>query len=130
MHHGSCLCGAVRIEVAGEFEHAPEACHCTACRKHTGHHYVGVNVRRDALSITGADNVTWYRSSEKVRRGFCALCGSTLFWDPRIEGYAHISIAMGVFALPTRLQLSKHIFVEEKGDYYTLDDGLPQAQGF
>ena len=77
MHQGSCLCGAVRFEVEGEGD-LPEAsaCHCTKCRKHTGHYEAGVDLPRDRVSMTGAEHLTWYFSSEKVRRGFCATCGS------------------------------------------------------
>ena len=39
------------------------------------------DVPRSTLTIEGADKVTWFRSSEKVQRGFCSICGSTLFWD-------------------------------------------------
>ena len=34
-HSGSCLCGAVRFEVAGDFERF-YLCHCEHCRKDTG----------------------------------------------------------------------------------------------
>jgi len=66
----------------------------------------------------------WYRSSDKVRRGFCGHCGSTLFWDPLQRDF--LAIAMGAFDQPTGVMLKKHIFVEEKGDYYAIADGLPQ----
>jgi hypothetical protein len=127
---GSCLCGAVRLEVEGKLEHAPEACHCSQCRRQTGHFFVGVNVRRKALSVYGGDKITWYRSSEKVERGFCSVCGSVLFWKPEMEGYEFTSIAMGMFDLPTGLRMAKHSFVRDKGDYYEIDDGLPQSQGY
>lgn len=130
MLKGSCLCGGVRIEVEGGLELKPQACHCTQCRKQTGHYLAAVNVRRDALTVHGEDKVSWYRSSEKVRRGFCSVCGSVLFWNPEIEGYEYISVAMGLFDGPTGSRLSKHIFVGDKGDYYDLDDGLPQSEGF
>lgn len=129
MLKGSCLCGAVRLEVQGTLEHAPEACHCSQCRRQTGHFFVGVNVRRKALTVHGGDRITWYPSSEKVQRGFCSVCGSALFWNPDIEGYEFVSIAMGTFDLPTQLRLAKHIFVGDKGDYYEIDDGLPQFKG-
>ena len=38
------------------------------------------------------------------------------------------SIALGAFDGPTGLQLERHIFVAEKGDYYALADGLPQNE--
>jgi hypothetical protein len=125
MHKGSCLCGAVRFEVACELA-PPDACHCLQCRKHSGHFFASTDVPRDAVTIHGADSVSWYHSSEKVRRGFCATCGSSLFFDPIHRD--RIGIAMGAFDPPTGTNLDIHIFVAEKGDYYEIADGLPQNQ--
>ena len=123
MHKGSCLCGAVRITVTGDLPR-PTACHCTACRKQTGHFEASIDIPRSALSITGGDHVAWYHSSEKVRRGFCSTCGSTLFWDPLHHDWT--AVAMGAFDGPTDTSLERHIFVDDKGDYYDIADGLPQ----
>lgn len=130
MRKGSCLCGAVRIEVPVDFEHPPEACHCTQCRKQSGHVLAAINVRRVDLRIEGGEAVTWYRSSPKVRRGFCSVCGSTLFWSPTMDGYEYIAVAMGLFDEPTGTRLAKHTFVGDKGDYYELEDGVPQSDSF
>jgi hypothetical protein len=130
MMRGSCLCGAISFQVDGTLEHSPEACHCSQCRKQTSHVFVGVNVQRASLTVQGGDKVTWYRSSEKVRRGFCSVCGSALFWNPTIDGYQFISIAMGAFEPPTGTRLAKHIFVGDKGDYYDIDDALPRSQSY
>lgn len=130
MMKGSCLCGAVSFEIAGKLERQPEACHCTQCRKQTGHFLVAVNVLRKDLTLHGEDKVAWYRSSEKVRRGFCSICGSVLFWNPTIDGYQYIAIAMGTFDSPTGTRIAKHTFVGDKGDYYDIDDGLPQSLSF
>lgn len=126
MHKGSCLCGAVTFEVRGDLP-PPDACHCTQCRKWSGHVLAGTDVPRDALTIHGGEHVTWYRSSEKVRRGFCSTCGSSLFFDP-IDQAKHgwIGVAMGAFDAPTQTKLAVHIFVAEKGDYYDIGDGVPQ----
>jgi len=126
----TCLCGAVSLELEGALERAPEACHCSQCRKQTSHFFAAVNVRRKALTIHGGDKVTWYRSSAEVRRGFCSVCGSSLFWNPTKEGYEWIGIAMGLFDSPTGTRLAKHTFVGDKGDYYDIDDGLPQSQSY
>jgi hypothetical protein len=126
MHKGSCLCGAITFEVAGELP-APSACHCSRCRKHTGHYEAGTDVLRTAVTIAGGDKVTWYQSSDKARRGFCSVCGSSLFFDPP----AHIDwigINMGAFDTPTNSRLALHIFVADKGDYYDIADGLPQYE--
>lgn len=121
------MCGAVRLEIDAELREA-DACHCTECRKQTGHYLVSANVPRDALTVHGAEHVTWFQSSEKVRRGFCAVCGSTLFWDPIALDWT--AVALGALDAPTGAHLALHIFVAEKGDYYTLDDGLPRHERF
>lgn len=123
MPKGSCLCGAVRFEVAGAL-HPPDACHCSQCRKQSGHVWASTDVPRSALTLTGEDRLTWFQSSEKVRRGFCATCGSFLFWEPL--GQDRVAVAMGAFDAPTGTKLGSHIFVADKGDYYDIADGLPQ----
>lgn len=123
MPKGSCLCGAVRFEVDGALP-GPDACHCSKCRKTSGHFWASTDVPRSKVKIEGGDNVTWFQSSDKVRRGFCRVCGSALFFDPPHRDW--IAIAMGAFDGPTGTRLVKHIFTADKGDYYELGDGLPQ----
>ena len=125
MPKGSCLCGAVRFDVSSPLA-PPDACHCSQCRKTSGHYWASTNVAPETLTLTGEDNVSWYASSAKVRRGFCATCGSALFWDP-IEKPI-ISIAMGAFEAPTGTHLEMHIFTADKGDYYDIADGVPQHE--
>ena len=122
-HHGSCLCGAVTFEVQGELKPG-DACHCGQCRRWSGHYWASTNIPRDRLTVHGMDRVSWFQSSEKVRRGFCAACGSVLFWDPPHKDWT--SIALGAFDSPTGTHLEMHIFVSQKGDYYEIADGLPQ----
>lgn len=123
MHTGSCLCGRVRFEVKGALA-AADACHCTQCRKQSGHFFASTNVPRASLSVSGDEHLRWFDSSAKVRRGFCSNCGSWLFWDPPAREW--ISVAMGAFDAPTGTRLAQHIFVADKGDYYEIADGLPQ----
>ena len=125
MHKGSCLCGAVTFTVGGDLP-PPDACHCGACRKHSGHFFASTDIKRDALTISGEESVHWYQSSEKVRRGFCQNCGSYLFWDPIHHDWT--AIAMGLFDGPTNTSMSMHIFVAEKGAYYSIYEGLPQNE--
>ncbi len=125
MHKSSCLCGAIRFEVVGDLK-APDACHCSQCRKFSGHVFASSDLPRSAVTIAGVENVTWYNSSEKARRGFCSICGSSLFFDP--VGKDWIAIAMGAFEKPTGTHLAIHIHVADKGDYYDLADGVPQNE--
>jgi hypothetical protein len=123
MHKGSCLCGAVTFEVNGDLR-PPDACHCTACRKTSGHYFVSTDVPRSAVAIHGEENVRWHQSSAKARRGFCGTCGSSLFWDALARDW--IGIAMGAFDDPTSTHIHVHVFVAEKGDYYEIADDVPQ----
>lgn len=125
MPKGSCLCGAVRFTVDGELP-GPDACHCVQCRKHSGHYFASTDVPKSSLTVEGEDQLAWYRSSDRVRRGFCKACGSSLFWDP-VQS-EKIAVAMGAFDNPTGTRLHMHIFVAEKGDYYDIADGLPQHE--
>jgi hypothetical protein len=125
MTTGSCLCGAVSFEVVGDLP-PPDACHCSQCRKHSGHFFASTDVPRAALTVHGAENVKWFRSSENVRRGFCSTCGCSLFWDPSHKDW--IGIAMGAFDGPTNTKMKIHVHVADKGDYYDIVDGVPQNQ--
>ena len=123
MHTGSCLCGAVRFEVDGAIP-KPDACHCTQCRKQSGHYFVSTDVLQENLRVDEDGELTWFQSSDRVRRGFCVACGSSLFWEA--EGAATIGVAMGCFDGPTDTSIAVHIFVDHKGDYYTIGDDVPQ----
>jgi hypothetical protein len=79
-----------------------------------------------AVEISGGSNITWYQSSEKVRRGFCSKCGSWLFWEPIFKDWT--SVALGSLEGATGVKLERHIFVARKGDYYAIADGLPQNE--
>ena len=127
---GTCLCGAIRLEIDEPLEHPPEACHCSKCRKQTGNFFVGLNVRRTALRVSGEDKLAWYASSPEVQRGFCSVCGSTLFWKPTMPGYQWTSVALGCLDTPVQLRIAKHTFVADKGHYYEITDGAPQEPAF
>lgn len=126
---GRCLCGAVVFSAVREGDRI-DACHCVQCRRWSGHYWASVNTSLASLKFAkGEDSVGWYRSSDIVRRGFCRECGSALFWHPdRHPNHSSLlAISAGSLDAPTGVALAKHIFVTEKGDYYDLVDGLPQA---
>lgn len=125
MPKGACLCRAVRFEVAGELPH-PAACHCTICRRLSGHYAAWADIPWDRLKIFGEETLTWFQSSETVRRGFCSVCGSQLFFDPLNLGWT--SVAMGALDGQGHAHLEEHIHVADKGDYYDIADGLPQRE--
>lgn len=116
---GGCLCGAVTYSVNSPLRPVVH-CHCTQCRKSSGHHVAATSAAREDLTITGT--VKWFQSSENAKRGFCPECGSNLFWD----GGNTVSIHAGTLDGKTGLASRAHIYVADKGDYYEIADGLPQ----
>ncbi len=123
---GSCLCGAVRYTVWCPLDEEIRPCHCSQCRKQSGHYASYVQVETwDAVEIEGADSVTWYAASEDARRGFCKTCGSQLFWvpDPEKTGRTLDSHTQPI-------KVGAHIFVADKGDYYDISDPVPQHDAY
>lgn len=119
---GSCLCGKVCLSI-NELERQVVACHCTQCRKQTGHFVAATRVANDHLVIQGEQNLTWFSASADAERGFCRHCGSVMLW--RRFGAQHTSIMAGCLDSPTGLKIEKHIFTDNKGDYYALEPDIP-----
>ncbi|MDP3659288.1 GFA family protein [Phenylobacterium sp.] len=77
---GGCQCGAVRFRVEGDLGRA-SICHCRMCQKATGGPFGAfVTVQRDDLTWTRAEPQR-FQSSNIVRRGFCAACGTPLTFE-------------------------------------------------
>ena len=123
---GQCLCGAVRYRVRGPLRDAI-ACHCSQCRRISGHHVAATATARENLEITGQDALTWYRASSEAKRGFCAICGSTLFWQA--DSLEYTAIFAGSLDPGSGVRLAAHIFTADKGEYYEIADGVPQFEG-
>ena len=114
---GSCHCGAVKLEVP-EDAVGVVACHCGDCQKLHGNFFAMLAVDRAEVSIADASSVRWYDSSEKVRRSFCANCGSRLMKDPL--GGPKLLVSVGLFAKELPRRIVKQVFVESKPAWYDL----------
>jgi hypothetical protein len=123
---GGCLCGGVRFEVRGPLRDVI-ACHCSQCRRTSGHFVAATAVRTVDLVLTAEAGLRWYRSSAAAERGFCSHCGGNLFWRRRAPGSEATSIMAGTLDPPTGLKIVRHIFVADKSDYYDIGDGAPQS---
>ncbi len=103
-------------------------CHCIECRRWHGHVGAYTSVARSGLVLVQAQALQWFDSpcsDTGARRGFCRLCGSSLFWEPA-DGEV-VSIAAGTLDGPTQLRTGSHWYVSQAGDYYELPaDGLPR----
>lgn len=123
---GGCLCGAVRYEVHGPLRDVVN-CHCEMCQKQHGGFGPHTKARKANITLTKADGLAWYQTSDVARRGFCRNCGSGLFWEPFDQDGT--GILAGTLDGDTGLKIIGHIFVDEKPDFYEITDGLPQFNG-
>ncbi|WP_421850859.1 GFA family protein [Oricola sp.] len=120
---GGCLCGAVKFSISGPVREVV-FCHCSQCRRQTGH-FVAASGCADAdLDIDGAESLTWYAASPDAKRGFCSKCGSLMFW--KRDGSDKTSIMAGSFDEPSTLTPGYHICMADKPSYYEIGDGLKQ----
>ena len=124
---GSCECQGVVFELIGELRDVV-FCHCSQCRKTSGHYWAATQVSKGNLNLIKATSLSWYDSSDKARRGFCSVCGSSMFYERK--GIDKISVSSGSLEIPTSLDRMRHIYVTSKGDYYDISDDLPQFEEY
>ena len=108
---GGCQCGAVRFHALALRDN-PHVCYCRMCQKATGNLFA-------ALVGVYHENLTWTRgkpaefmSSDLAARGFCANCGTSLYY--RSVGGPHVSISIGAFDEPHRIALWYQLGMEGK----------------
>ncbi|MFK7743845.1 MAG: GFA family protein [Roseobacter sp.] len=112
---GQCLCGAVTITVQSESPRL-RACHCDMCRRHTSAMFMSISVAPDTMIIDGP--ATSYVSSDWAERGFCATCGSTLWYGTREDGMRHP--AAGLFDNAAGAELKLEFFSDRCPTGYAL----------
>ena len=128
--NGSCLCGGVAYEIAGEPLEMSN-CHCSMCRRaHGGAYTTFLKVRRKDFRITsGAERVAGYASSPGVTRSFCSECGGkfTFEWDAAPDV---LWLAAGTLDDDPGMTPSRHIFVGSKADWFEIHDDLQQFDAY
>ncbi len=88
---GGCQCGAVRYRASAMLDNA-HICHCRMCQKAVGNAFAAlVAAPDDALEWTRGMPST-FRSSSHVERGFCAACGTPLFYHDLTAGRTNLTI--------------------------------------
>ncbi|MFW5432042.1 MAG: GFA family protein [Methylophilaceae bacterium] len=123
--HGKCLCGAVAV-TAKTMDTEVGACHCNMCRKWTGGIFLVVDCK-DQVEFTDEENISVYNSSEWAERGFCAKCGTHLFYRLK-ENNQHF-MPSELFDTDTKLHFGHQIFIEEKPKYYAFANDTKNMTG-
>ncbi|RJG09692.1 GFA family protein [Pseudomonas cavernicola] len=131
MYQGSCLCSAVRFEIAGELEPI-QICHCSLCRKAQGVPFVtNIPVSTEAFRLlSGADALKAFSSSPGKQRVFCSHCGSPIYsQNQHTPGVLRIRAGTLEGELKTRPMA--HFYIDSKANWWELSDDLPKyAQGY
>lgn len=128
MHQGGCDCGAVRYEIAGELS-GITLCHCSQCRRLSGYVWGSIRVRDEDFSfLQGEEMVQWHSSSDWARRGFCRTCGANLFY--KLNEKDRIGVSAGSLDQPAGLHIRRHIFTQDKAEYYDIPDDAPQFERY
>lgn len=122
---GQCLCGAVRYAIEAEKTEL-DACHCSRCRRWAGGPLMTLE-HKGAVNFSGGESIGIYPSSDVVERGFCKVCGSTLF--TRIQGDDHYFLAAGTIAETEHLELAVEIFIDDKPAYYAFANDTEKMTG-
>ena len=127
MRTGRCECGAVAYRSEGPWRDII-TCHCQECRRQSGHYWAATAVPKDALEMVEARGLRWIRMSDMAERGFCAKCGSGVFYRPDHKGY--VAIGAGTLDDTNGLTHIEEVFVAEAGDYYPLAGDVPRHEAF
>lgn len=124
-HQGSCLCGAVRFEISGDYD-GFFLCHCSLCRKGTGSAH--------AANLFGSKaSIAWLSGEAKVKtfgiegtrhqRSFCTECGSPV---PRPHVFGGSVVPAGSLDTPLDIKPA-HICVASRANW---DEQLEDAPKF
>lgn len=125
-YRGACLCGRTR------FHFRPPSlwcahCHCQMCQRAHGAAVVTwVGVAEEQFALDAGEQLRWYRSSEEAERGFCQVCGSTLFFrSSRWPGEVHI-VRSNLEGEIDR-EPSGHAYWDSHVEWLELGDTLPRG---
>lgn len=106
---GGCQCGAVRYRTSALLDNA-HVCHCRMCQKAVGGPFAAlVGAPIDAFAWTRGAPAE-FASSALAVRGFCAACGTPLYY--RGEGSAHIGLTIGSLDNPALAPPARQVGME------------------
>ena len=127
---GSCLCGTVKYEVAGEakrFYH----CHCSRCRKATGTgHASNLFLQPAALRwLSGEEHTRAFKLPEAKRftNQFCGICGGRVPRQPM--GTDTLMLAAGSLDNEAPIKPQARIFAESRASWSCYGDKVSICPG-
>ena len=110
---GRCLCGAVTFS-ADDVGSELHICHCSMCRRWVGGPTFSIAAK--GVVFRGEENIQRYSSSAAAERGFCRICGSSLFYRSKETGQYVLS--MGAIEDQASFRIGSEIYIDQKPPGY------------
>jgi hypothetical protein len=123
---GHCFCGGIRFEIELPTNWVAH-CHCLDCQQAHGSAFVTwVSVDPARTEIRAQPRLLrWYAPNPLAKLGFCARCGSSLFFRSKHwPGELHIALAN--FRQPIDRQPEIHGYYDQHVSWFELVDDLPK----
>jgi len=119
---GGCLCGAIRYQ-ATKAPYYAGYCHCTMCQKGLGNLFGAFVCFNTANFRYLADEPDWYIRSDRIKRGFCGICGSPITYQQPDTDWLAIWIGT-LDDRETYLPLA-HVYSDNKLSWVDIQPHLP-----
>jgi class 3 adenylate cyclase len=125
---GRCLCGEIRFEVSAPAI-STNFCHCRMCQRWAGAPLsASATFPKEAVSFTRG-KPKYYKSSPIAARGFCANCGSSLFYRGLVPQWSDwLAIRIASLDNPQDFPPTWHIGVESQMPWVDIKDNLPRVR--
>ncbi len=120
---GECLCGSVSFVLSGPLRDIV-SCYCSECRKTSGNFVSATSVKENQVHFIEESGLSWFKNDLAIR-GFCQICGSSLFWKQQPEN-GEVSVMAGCLEAETGLKVKSHIYVANRSDFHEIAGNAPQ----
>ncbi|MEM7564863.1 MAG: GFA family protein [Pseudomonadota bacterium] len=122
---GSCLCGAVKYQINEDFKMV-QNCHCHRCRKGraAAHATNGFTSMNGVTFTQGEDLLAEFKvpDARYFTQVYCKTCGSKM---PRLDPGREIAvIPFGGLDDDPKVRPQRHIYVNDKADWYDITDDI------
>lgn len=109
---GGCICGNVRYQLTGKPARST-VCHCPDCRRACGAQAVAwLTLPSENFQLLQGDP-TCFRSSAKVVRTFCGVCGTSLTYQ-HDDHTQHMGVTTGSLDDPELFPPQKQFFEKSR----------------
>ena len=127
---GQCLCGVVKVELAGEISDIIH-CHCSLCRKNSGTAFAtnGFINKSQFLITQGEHRLSSFSFKPGRYRYFCENCGSPVYSASDADP-TRLRLRLGILDSDIDWRPVSHNFVSSKANWEDLDAQIPRYDGF